>query len=214
MVIQTPRLCNDVAFLPPQKDSPHSISCSPILSPNQIPDYESSIAASASASAEVESDIPNPFEKDQESKPPPSIGGIVLGAHKWIPVGQDLERSAAVGGNKDTYIETIADSMGKMLTAEQLQKMGLGDIKNVERLKKELEKMAGDKGWKLEVFETPDGKEYRGVIGDPDEDEEGDGKGKGQTEDSDYGDVVYEDADVVEGDQEGTEETYKEREEL
>jgi len=210
MVIQTPRLCNDVAFLPPRKDSPNAISCSPIIPKNQAADAVAEQAASAAA--EIASRFPNPFAKAPANDEAPSIGGIVLGAHKWIPADQELQKSAAVGGNKETYVETIADSLGKMLTAEQLKKMGLGDVKNVERLKKELEKMAGDKGWKLEVFDTPTGKEYRGVIGDPEEGEEGDHKG-GKERVSDR-DGTPEDAGTEHDDQQGSEEEYYVKEEL
>lgn len=53
MVIQTPRLCNDVAFLPPQKDSPNSISCMPILDETQIDDYKRDMSALRAAEKEA-----------------------------------------------------------------------------------------------------------------------------------------------------------------
>lgn len=205
MVIQTPRLCNDVAFQPPQKDSPNKITCSPVLSPAQIPSYEADLASdiAAAASTALSDSIPNPFQ-EALSKAPPSIGGIVLGANKWVPQDQKIEKSAIVGGGKETYVETIADSMGKQLSPEKLKALGLGDAKSVDKLKKELEKIAGGQGWKLEVYETPQGREYRGVLlGDEDSKDDGKTKKEGKT-DGDKSEEAPE-----EKTEEGSEETYK-----
>ncbi|KAH0417861.1 hypothetical protein KCU90_g12176, partial [Aureobasidium melanogenum] len=160
MVIQTPRLCNDVAFQPPQKDRANKIACSPILDQDQVPEYEAAVAA---ASDLLGDDIPNPLAGSQ-SKAPATIGGITIGAHKWVPEGSKIEKSAIVGGTKDKFVETIADSFGKAMSADELKRLGLGDAKSVETLKKELEKIANGQGWELKVFDTPDGREYRGVL--------------------------------------------------
>lgn len=202
MIIQTPRLCNDVAFLPPQKDSPNRISCSPIIPPDEIDDYERD-TKDAAEGQDIDNQIPNPFE-DSHTNLPPSIGGIILGAHKWISEDQRVLKSSIVGGEgKETYIETIANSMGKMLAAEQLKQMGLGDAKRVEKLKKELENIANGQSWKLDVFDTPDGREYRGILlGD--EDGEGDGKEKDGAEKQEETEESNES-----GENQGSEETYK-----
>ncbi|KAG9993103.1 hypothetical protein KCU78_g19061, partial [Aureobasidium melanogenum] len=160
MVIQTPRLCNDVAFQPPQKDRANKIACSPILDQDQVPEYEAAVAA---ASDLLGDDIPNPLAGSQ-SKVSATIGGITIGAHKWVPEGSKIEKSAIVGGTKDKFVETIADSFGKAMSADELKRLGLGDAKSVETLKKELEKIANGQGWELKVFDTPDGREYRGVL--------------------------------------------------
>lgn len=200
MVIQTPRLCNDVAFLPPQKDSPNRVSCYPIIPPDEVAGYEEGSKVAVKPSV-PEDQIPNPFEEAQ-TKAPPSIGGIVLGAHRWISPDEKVQKSAIVGGGKETYVETIADSMGKLLSPEQLKQMGLGDAKSVEKLKKELEKLAGGQGWKLEVFDTPRGREYRGVLlGD--EEEEGE-----KEKAAEVGKDKAKDAANGEGEK-GSEETYR-----
>lgn len=205
MVIQTPRLCNDVAFLPPQKDSPNRISCSPIIHEAEIDEYEKEVKEARDAESHALDDqVPNPFEQAQ-SNPPPSIGGIVLGAHKWVSKDQKVEKSAIVGGGKETFVETIANSNGKFLSPEQLSKMGLGDAKSVEKLKKELEKIAGTQGWQLDVFDTPQGREYRGVLlGDDDEQE---GK-KDETKENEGENDKLEDSGESEAEK-GSEETYK-----
>jgi len=213
MVIQTPRLCNDVAFQPPHKDHPNLITCSAILSPADVPAFQSEIAASATAA--IASRFPNPFEPDR-SDAPQEVGGIVIGGHKWVPEGQEIEKSAIVGGGKETYVDTIANSMGKMYSTEQLQKLGVGDLKTVDRLKKELDKIAGDKGWKLEVFDTAHGREYRGVIGD-EEEEDGESSEIAEGEkDNERNEAAQREGGKREKDtgddgkqQEGSEETYK-----
>ena len=98
-----------------------------------------------------------------------------------MPTDITLEKSAIVGGGKETYIDTIADSAGKMLTKEDLEKLGLGEIKNVEKLREQLEKMAQGAKWKLDVIDTPRGREYRGIIGTDDEEDE---KKKKESEES------------------------------
>lgn len=203
MIIKTPRLCNDVAFLPPQKDKPNTITCSPIIPQNEVAEYEKELDE-LNHTFDMGDHMENPLEESQQSKPPPLVGGIVLGAHKWVNEDDHIEKSAVVGGVKETYVDTIADSMGKAMSAEELKKMGLGDAKSVEELKKKLEKIAGGKGWKLEVFDTPQGREYRGVLLDEEdvaaesEEKKGGESAKGDVQGEDEADAEV-----------GSEETYK-----
>jgi len=116
-----------------------------------------------------------------------------------------------VGGGKDKYIETIADSFGKAMSADELKRLGLGDAKSVETLKKELEKIAGGGGWELKVFDTPEGREYRGVLLDG---EEPDSAKKEATEGTDTKKAESKPSKDAPADDdqkkpEGSEETYK-----
>ncbi|KAF2225401.1 hypothetical protein BDZ85DRAFT_212671 [Elsinoe ampelina] len=169
MVINTPRLCNDVAFLPPSRDHAHPISCSPILKPEEVPAYKAKIAARAKKT--IEQEVPSPLSDKTTSRAPPRVGDIVVGAHKWVPEGRELEKTAIVGGGKETFVDVIANSMGKSLNTEELKKLGITSTKQIDALKKQLDKIAGDKDWSLEVVDTPRGREYRGIIGDEDEQE-------------------------------------------
>lgn len=179
MVIQTPRLCNDVAFLPPQKDQPNAITCSPILKDDQIEDYERNLKAAISAEQEAKI-----WEATQEAAAAlgddaaaqelePMVGDIFVGERRLVPEGIKLEKSAIVGGGKETYVDTVASSDGRVLTKDEMEKLGLGDPKAIEKLRKELEKIAQGQNWKLDVIDTPRGREYRGIIGDEDEEEQG-----------------------------------------
>lgn len=199
MVIQTPRLCNDVAFLPPQKDHPHTVSCSPILGSNQVSEYEEHLEAlrAAERSAELfQAQLgENAFELAQDkgagrqgdgsrgAKDAATdrdflaqvdedvlvVGDILVGGRRRIPPGTTLPKSRIVGGTsgQDAQVETLATSDGTVsLTPAELEKHGLGDGATVERLKKELERVAEGKQWKLDMIDTPHGREYRGIIGD------------------------------------------------
>ena len=153
MVIQTPRLCNDVAFLPPQKDQPNSISCSPILAEGQIDDYKRDLKTLKAAEKEAKiweanADAAKVFLGEEGLQ---IVGDIVVGGHAIVPEDVKLEKSTIVGGGKETYIDTVADSAGKALSKEDLEKLGLGDAKSIETLKKRLEEMAKGHEWKLEV---------------------------------------------------------------
>ncbi|KAK3661645.1 Protein OS-9 [Elasticomyces elasticus] len=190
MVIQTPRLCNDVAFLPPQKDQPNAISCAPVIADEEVEDYEhaSRIIKQAQEDDAKEDVLKNknaastlggdsaPTEAYGDTKVQ-VVGDIRIGAHQLVPAGTKIEKSAIVGGGKETYIDTIASSDGKVLGDEAIKKLGLGSPEAVAKLRKELERVAGGERWKLDVIDTPRGREYRGIIGDEDEEKEGGGKG-------------------------------------
>jgi len=179
-------------------------------------EYAAGIAASASASADLASQGSNPYASSDTSAAPPSIGGMVVGAHKHVPEGKVVEKSNIVGGGKKTFVETIADSTGKVVSPEQLVKHGLGEPKYVEKLTKELQKIAGDKGWKLDVYETPEGRQYQAVIGDDDDEEEASASFEGPPKGADKG--AEGEADADEGgdvdEEEGSTETYWEKDEL
>ena len=209
MQIQTPRLCNDVAFLPPQKDSPNTISCSPILAEDQVEDYKRDISALKAAEREAkiwaaDADAAKIFLGDANPNPNAAgmqqqqvVGDILIGAHAIVPPDLKLEKSAILGGGKETLVDTVASSDGKTLSKEDLDKFGLGDPKSMDRLRKKMEEMAQGQEWRLQVIETPRGLEYRGIIGKDEEEGEGEKKeGKG-------------DGDEGEGEgQEGSQEEY------
>ena len=179
MVIQTPRLCNDVAFLPPQKDQPNTISCSLILGEDQVEDYKQDLKALKNAEKEAQIWQANPdaaklFQSGTQENVQ-IVGDIVLGGRAVVPESVTLEKSAIVGGGKETYIDTVASSAGTKLSKEDLEKLGLGDPRAVENLKKRLEEIAEGQEWKLDVIDTPRGREYRGIIGTEQNKQEKDG---------------------------------------
>lgn len=186
MVIQTPRLCNDVAFLPPQKDQANPVKCSPILREDEVEDYERDLKALKAAEREAKvwkatAEAAAALGGTGYEPLDLPVGDIFVGEHRLVPEGQKIEKSSIVGGTgKETYIDTVASSDGRILAKEDLEKLGLGDPKAVEKLKKELEKIAQGQNWKLDVIDTPRGREYRGIIGDEEEEKEGQAKAKSE----------------------------------
>lgn len=184
MVIHTPRLCHDVAFLPPQKDQPNAIICSPILTEDEVEVYNENLKAlkKAEQDAKIQQATAEAAKIFQGREPPQIVGDIEVGGHVLVPEDLKLEKSSIVGGGKETYIDTVASSDGKVLSKEDLERLGLGDMKAVEELKKLLQKKAGEHGvkdWKLDVIDTPRGREYRGIIGTEDDSEKKEGDGEG-----------------------------------
>lgn len=176
MIVQTPRLCNDVAFQPPQKDAPNTILCNPILAAHEIEEYERDMKALKSADRDAQvwaaqaDDAAATLAGDEEfafPHPVEIVGDIIVGGHALIPEGQRIEKSALLGGTgKETYVDTVASSAGGTLPEVELKKLGLGDADAVKVLRKKIEKIAKGKGWKLDVVDTPTGREYRGIIED------------------------------------------------
>lgn len=169
LVVYTPRLCSDVAFQPPKETTANNIVCRVVV---------------------PEEDLANRAELKLLGTPPAAdeeklrtVGGITLGAGKWIKEeGQRMPVPANFGedGKKGAVTEVIARAASKadggkveVASDEELQKLDL-DPKMIENLKKEVQKMAKEKGWKIEVVDMPGQiREILGIVdGDDDEEEE------------------------------------------
>jgi len=143
--------------------------------------------------------MPDAF-KSEEDQPKPTVGNIQVGAYRWVEPGKKIEKSAILGGGKETFVGILADSKGKVMTPEELSKLGFKDHGTVERYKKRLEDLAGDKPWKMEIVETPRGTEIKGVVIDP-EDEQEEQKPTGNEEEIEVS--IKEDGTIEVRDQDG-----------
>jgi len=233
MVVQTPRLCQDVAFMPPKEGRAHPITCRLVGASDKdghgrswlgIKGKEAGegLASAADKAAEVILSAATGAAKDKTStgggggggggKPVPvTIGGVVVGGRKMLGTGADGTPAARLppprhlggpkqggggGGAAGAVVEVLAKGTSKadggkveVLTREELESLDLS-AEAIEELRKELQKLAGDNGWKLEVVEVPgEGAEIRGIVEGPDDDdddeeeeEEEEGKGQGATE--------------------------------
>lgn len=191
MIVNTPRLCSDVAFLPPEQTKANSITCQLIGDGEAVTplllEHEKPTAKDASdASKETETSQGEKAKKEPEV----TVGGVVIGARKVLsgadeagkpPVKLAPPRGLWAGREKteDSLIEVLVRAASKedggkiqMPTAQELEQMDI-DPKIVEEMKAKMAQMAGDAGWKLEVVEMNGGdlRELRGII---DEDEAGD----------------------------------------
>ncbi|KAI9719162.1 MAG: Protein OS-9 [Chrysothrix sp. TS-e1954] len=183
MIIQTPRLCNDVAFLPPQGGKPSTITCQAILEPHEEDEWKALKTEIAENELFVVS--PNGDAPAADSPAPPLIiGGIEVGAQ--IYVGGSPERT--IKGSKivtppkqrgeEKFIATLAKSDGKyttIMSEAEIKKHGLNRRPDeVNELIKNIQLWAGEgRAWKLDMLHTGEGMEFRGVLLDAvDEDTE------------------------------------------
>ncbi|ROT38580.1 hypothetical protein SODALDRAFT_339935 [Sodiomyces alkalinus F11] len=234
MVINTPRLCNDVAFLPPTQTSANPISCRLVLDTDE-PGAEAAWrrrqkTLEAEAEAEAE-EARQPSSSDgaprdplfaENERPdiasgafydgdePITIGGVVVGGRNVLgqpgpdgQAGQELKlprqgHDHLPGGRY--YIEGEGEMLASRtpksqggeywsLSDEELEEMEL-DVELVETMRREVEKLAGDRGWRLDVVETAGNpRELRGYIHEDDYvDEEDQGEGEGEAEEGLDGD--------------------------
>lgn len=193
MIVNTPRLCNDVAFLPPQETRANPISCQLISDGNGAmpPLLDPQASAIKDNAADVIDQVDTGENKDAKEDPEVTVGGVVIGARKVLSgadeVGKPPVKLAPPRGfwtgqeaKENRLIEVLVraaskDDGGKvqMPTAEELEQLDI-DPKIVEEMKSKMAEMAGDAGWKLEVVEMNGGdfRELRGIIDGDDADGE------------------------------------------
>jgi protein OS-9 len=190
MVIYTSRLCDDVAFLPPKESKANTIACAQIISDDEVSHWTQRKTNEAEIS----------MRGGEPKQSALNVGGVILGGGKYFGKGGPKLALPVnwQGSAQGPAVDVIARSKGKaennkveVLSAEALQKLDL-DPEMVEQLQDELQKLAGDKGWKLEIVEIPgEVREIRGVV-DDDDNEDGEGKeGKNGDEDGQGSEETY-----------------------
>jgi len=165
MVIYTPRLCSDIAFLPPKESRAHAIICQEILTEEEIPAWEAS-----------RREEERPKVIDQGQTPRAVLGHVEVGA--MLHVGKDgrkIERGRIVMTQDEKAETVIMQKNGQIssLSKAELEKLDLTP-EDLESFRKELQKLAGSKDWRIERLDDVNGHiQLRGVVAtDPDEDEE------------------------------------------
>ncbi|RMJ21106.1 hypothetical protein PHISP_08026 [Aspergillus sp. HF37] len=163
MVIYTPRLCNDVAFLPPRQDEVHSIECREVISPNDVSEWEANLEEYLQESQTLGESAPSEL---------PVVGGIEVGAQKLVgKEGRQIEkgRIASVGDEKVAAIAMRENGELKQVSKEDLKKHDL-DPETIETFMRRLEEVAQGKDWTLKLVEANGAQQLKGVV---DKDEEG-----------------------------------------
>ena len=211
MVIYTPRLCNDVAFLPTRENRAHAISCQEILSEPEVPEWRDRKGKQFGQQGLVSS---------SSEAGRPVVGGIEVGGMKYVgKEGRRLETppnkvfEIPQGGRGEA--EVLAEQEGKekggrvvrRMEDEELKKRGL-DPKAVEEARRELEGVAGGKGWRLEVLDDVEGGRQLRFIVEGDDNDEGEADGEAEEETQSQGNDGEEEGDEA-GTEGGSEETYK-----
>jgi hypothetical protein len=160
MVVYTPRLCGDVAFLPPKGSKAHPIICEEILTEDQLHEHESA------KSSEEASNL-----AEQEPQRPLIVGKTVVGGMKYLADGKKLERGRVVLTQDERAEVVIMQKDGKVSSVSpgDLKKLEI-DPEFIESFRKELEKAAGGKDWKIEKLDDVNGQiQLRGTVSDDDE---------------------------------------------
>lgn len=184
MIVYTPRLCNDVAFLPPRQNKAHTIECREILKPNEV------AAWVQRKSVEDERSL-----IDQGREAPLKVGNIEIGAMKEVGrEGRRIQKGKVVSPPEEKVVAMQKNGKMQRLSKEDLRKLDL-DPETVEAFGKEIQNLAGNKDWKVEKIDDDHGvTTLRGIVaGDSEEQKVHDDTG-----------------DKDEQSKEGSEEAYKE----
>lgn len=176
MVIYTPRLCHDVAFLPPHESKANPISCREIVTDADIPTWQAR-----------KSSPPNNLVDSGpvSSSSHPVVAGIEVGAMNQVgKPGARLDppsivvqpngaiEISAMGGKGKLLAKQDKGGKEERLTDEDLKQIGV-DPKDVASAREQLKNVANGNSWKLEAFEGPEGTELRGILQTDDGEEEG-----------------------------------------
>lgn len=192
MVIHTPRLCNDVAFLPQQIDKPNPITCQEIVGQDGVEEWKAwketvmrERLLEIEVSGESQMQMPGIEGDTKVVSPPLVIGGIEVGAQRLV--GGTPERTIKVSnivsnqhksGKDDKFLATLARFDGKDVTVmsdKDVDKLGMKGVKEeAAKYRKKLEGSGHKTGvpWKLELWTTPSGEEFRMFLGSEDPEEE------------------------------------------
>ncbi|KAH8433671.1 Protein OS-9 [Aspergillus melleus] len=175
MVIYTPRLCNDVAFLPPQQEQVHSIECREILTPDEVPEWE----------AMQEYHHSQRLVEAAETLEFPIVGDILVGAQKLVGTEGKVIEKGRVASAGEEKVDTLAkreNGQIQRLSREELKKYDL-DPEKVEELKRQMEEWAKGKDWTLEVVLANGERGLRGIVDtDSEQTETADKTGKPQAQ--------------------------------
>jgi hypothetical protein len=165
MIIYTPRLCNDVAFLPPKENKAHQIICKEIVPEGGAAAWR---LAKAAENARKLLDV---FEGNIPKRQ--MIGDIELGGQKLV--GQPGQRIEPPKSNdrQDRKADVLMrwhpkKNGGKVqkISDSEIEKLDLNP-QALHQLKEEMIKDAKGKPWKLEIVDTAEGdRELRGIVED------------------------------------------------
>ncbi|CAI7587886.1 unnamed protein product [Penicillium discolor] len=168
MVIYTPRLCDDVAFMPPRQDEIHTIECREILMPDEVAEWE---AIKEWYMTNQLADAATDADADVAQSELPIIGGIEVGGRKLVGMEGKVIEKGRVASAGEERVEVVARRENGEIrkTSKQVLKKYDIDPEKLEEMKNLLEEEADGKDWTLEVVESNGIIKFQGVL---DEDEE------------------------------------------
>jgi protein OS-9 len=200
MVVNTPRLCSDVAFLPPDETTANAIECKLIVdddSPPPLLDQSQPGGVPRGAAGQSETTPNEQATVENLLKPKPvTVGGVVVGARNILSGGDEDGKPVKLNPPKNYLsqeekraVQLVAQAASKkdgggfeVLSAEELEELEI-DPEVIEEMRQEMEKLVGDSSWRLEIVELPDGdgdRELRAYVDVDPEGQDGEEK-KGDT---------------------------------
>lgn len=194
MIVNTPRLCDDVAFQPPKAVKANPIVCREILKPEEVADWETRKTAEATRK----------MIDHEPTSPRLFVGDIEVGGMKEVGrEGRRIEKGRAATSVEERAETVAAQKNGKIegLSKAELRKRNLNP-EAVEAFRKELQKRAGAKDWKIQIWDEANGQlELRGIIASEDNGEDGSSES--------YEEISKDEDGEEEEGGEGSEEVYK-----
>ena len=162
MIIYTPRLCNDVAFLSPKGAKPQQIVCREIVSPEGIDAWHNRKAAEARR--KLGSSV------DNQAVPRAMVGNIEVGAMKQLGHGGHRIEIPGTDPQGD-HGEIVAmwsprenDGKVQRLPNQQLMELEVNPAA-VNGMIEEMQRRSPKRAWKLEIVDQPGGvRELRGMV--------------------------------------------------
>ncbi|KAG5918908.1 hypothetical protein E4U42_006707 [Claviceps africana] len=189
MMVDTPRLCNDVAFQPAVEKRANPIRCQLISerddSPQPLLDQH---ASSEQTQAEQTGEAANAAEtvdgdvvKQQGETPRVTVGGVLVGGKRVLSSGNEdgkpvkLQQLANLFAPQPKVLEVVAQAASKSdggkvteMTPEELEALDV-DPKAVQEMREKIQRLAGELGWRMEVYQMneDDEQELLGYIDEP-----------------------------------------------
>lgn len=177
MVIYTPRLCNDLAFLPPRENKAHAVTCREVVKEQDIPAWQQSHHPTFPPGSGISSGSSSGGQNPKLGSSRPVVAGIEVGGMQHVgkpgarldPPPMILHPDGAVAAldpaaNKAEFLaQQDAHGTVEAVPDEQLRQMGI-DPADVAAVRKRLQEAARGKPWKLEVYDGPAGREFRAIF--------------------------------------------------
>ncbi|MCJ1464569.1 Protein OS-9 [Pseudocyphellaria aurata] len=167
MVIYTPRLCHDVAFLPPLESKANPITCREVVADDDVPAWQSRKSFPSNR---------NLVDSGPSSSSNLVVAGIEVGAmHQVGKPGARLDPPtivvqpngaidlSAMGGKGTLLAKQDKGGQEERLADVDLKQLGI-DPKDVASASERLKDKANGNSWKLELYEGPDGTEIRAIL--------------------------------------------------
>ena len=187
MVVNTPKLCDDPAFLPPKETTANPITCQLIVGNDATPPFleqEESKAEKAAVQGGDGESVPL-----MAHVPDKVVGGVVVGGRNILssgdeegkpPVKLNTPRNDVFpdpAGDVEDIVELVAEAASKT-KGGKVEILGLDELADLEvdpqviaEMREEIERLAGEHGWRIDIVDLGNEREIRGYVEGQEEEE-------------------------------------------